>query len=168
MRVQKTIGLAGLLKIARQVEDLVHRHVHQVGGLGTVPLNVVHFRDKVRLSGAAWLQDARWETLKHGRFLFLELVCGPTADFRADAGQAHEDDREKRMMSFKNWLRTDFKAACNWCTGVNNANIVMVQREDGTHTASAKQTRTLVEQAWIPRGRPLLGTPELIGKLMAS
>ena len=26
----------------------------------------------------------------------------------------------------------------------------MVQREDGTHTANAKQVHALVEQAWVP------------------
>ena len=28
--------------------------------------------------------------------------------------------------------------------------IVMVQRDDGTHTANAEQVHALIEQAWIP------------------
>ena len=63
----------------------------------------------------------------------------------------HEDDRENRMTTWKNWLRTDYRAACNWCKGVDNEKIVMVQRDDDTHTANAEQVRALIEQAcWIP------------------
>ena len=139
MRLQKTI------RLARQVEDLVRqlqRHVHQVGGLAW---SAVHL-----WSGGELLQDARWETLKHCRSPFLEQVSGLAADLRAVARQAHEDDREKRMMSWKDWLHTEYKVACNWSKGVDNEKNVMVQREGGTHAANAKQLHTLVEQAWIP------------------
>ena len=54
------------------------------------------------------------------------------------------------MTSGKNWLRTDYKAACNWCKVVENEKIVIVQREDSTHTANAEQVHALVEQAWMP------------------
>ena len=54
------------------------------------------------------------------------------------------------MTTWVNWLRTDFRAACNWCKGVDNEKIVMVQRDDGTHTTNAEQVHALVAQAWIP------------------
>ena len=98
MRVQKNYRTRRLLKLARQVEDLVrqlHRHVHQAGGLSVAPWNAVHSWDKVRLSAAELLQDARWEIVKHCRLPSLEQVCRQAADLRAEARQAHEDDREK-------------------------------------------------------------------------
>ena len=69
------------------------------------------------------------------------------------------------MTTWKHWLRTDYKAACNWCEGVDNEKLVMAQREDGTHTANAEQVHALVEQALMPifkmhelGTRPDLGT----------
>ena len=51
---------------------------------------------------------------------------------------------------WKNWLRTDYRAACNWCKNADCEKIVMVQQEDGTHTANAEQVHALIEQTWIP------------------
>ena len=56
-------------------------------------VNAVHLWDKVRLSGAGLLQDARWETLKHCRLSSLEQVCRLAADLTAEARQAHVGDR---------------------------------------------------------------------------
>ena len=54
------------------------------------------------------------------------------------------------MTMWKNWLRTDYRAACNWCKNADCEKIVMVQHEDGTHTANAEQVHALIEQTWIP------------------
>ena len=72
------------------------------------------------------------------------------SDLRDEARQAHEDDRENRVTTCENWLRTDCRAACIWCIGVDNEKIVKVQRDDGTHTANAEQVHALIQQAWIP------------------
>ena len=101
-RCKKTIGLAGCSnsqgKLRTSSCNFTDTFITLVA-LGTVPWTAVHLWDKVRLSGAELLQDARWETLKHCRLPSLEQVCGLAADLRAEARQAHEDDREKRMMS---------------------------------------------------------------------
>ena len=99
--MQKNHRTRKLLLLAREVEDLVRQLCTFITlvALGTVPWSAVHLWDKVRLSGAELLQDARWETLKHCRLPSLEQVCGLAADLRAEARQAHEDDREKRTMS---------------------------------------------------------------------
>ena len=54
------------------------------------------------------------------------------------------------MTMWKNWLRTDYRAACNWCKNADCEKFVMVQQEDGTHTANAEQVHALIEQTWIP------------------
>ena len=73
------------------------------------------------MSGTALLHDARWEIVwKHCRLPSLEQVSRLAADLREAARQAHEDDRENRMMAWTNWLRTNYKAACKWCKGVDS------------------------------------------------
>ena len=151
-RCKKTIGLAGCSYSQGKLRTSSGNFTRSSRWWPWVRFRGVQFTcgTKVRLSGAELLHDARWETLKHCRLPSVEQVCGLAADLRAEARQAHEDDREKRTMVLNNWPRTDHKAACNWCKGVDNEKIVMVQREDGTHAANAKQAHTLVEQAWIP------------------
>ena len=112
-----------LLQLARQIEDLVrqrHKHGHQADGLGVVPWSAVRLWNKVRLSGVGLLQDARWEIVKHCCLPSLNHICRLAADLRAETIQAHEDDRENRMTTWKNWLRTDYEAACSWCERVDN------------------------------------------------
>ena len=74
-----------LLKLARQVEDLVrqlHRHVGQVGGLSVVPWNMLRLWENVRQSGDGLLSEMRWEVVRQHRFPSLEHVSRLAADLQ--------------------------------------------------------------------------------------
>ena len=126
-----------LLKLARQAEDLVrqlHRHSALVGGLGVVPCNMLRLWEKVWQFGEGLLSEARWDVVRQHHFPSREQVSRLASDLRKETRHAHEDDREKRMTTWENWLRMDYRAACNWCKVVDNEKIVTVQRDDGTHS----------------------------------
>ena len=80
----------------------------------------MHLWNKVRLSGVGLLQDARWEIVKHCRLPSLDQVCRLAADLRAEARQAHEDDRENRMTTWKIGFAQITKRHASWCKGVDN------------------------------------------------
>ena len=65
-----------------------------------VPWTGIQLWEKVWLWGTSLLHDARWEIVRHCRFPSLEQVCGVAADLRVPR-QAHEDDRENRMTTWK-------------------------------------------------------------------
>ena len=106
--------------------------------------------EKVPKSGEGLLSEARWDVVRQHHFLTLKQVSRLASNLGEEARQAHEDDRENQMTTWENWLRTDYRAACKWCKGVDNEKLVMVQRDDGTHAANAEQVHALIEQAWIP------------------
>ena len=90
---------------------------------------------KIRQSGSAMLHGGRWEIVRHCRLPSVEQVCRLAADLREEARQAHENDRENRMTTWQHWFRTAYKAACNWCKGVDN--------ETHTQPTTRKCTRSL-------------------------
>ena len=105
-----------LLKLARQVEDLVRQfRRHATRGLSVVPWSMLSLWKKVQKSGDVLLSEARWDVVRLHHFPSLEQVSSLAFNLRNEARQAHEDDREDRMTTWKNWLGTDYRAACNWC-----------------------------------------------------
>ena len=110
-----------LLKLARQAEDLVrqfHRHAALIGGLNVVPWSVLRLWEKIWQSGEGQLSEACWDVVRQHHFPSREQVSRVVSDLREEARQAHEDDRENRMTTCKNWLRAEHRAACSWCKGV--------------------------------------------------
>ena len=85
--------------------------------------------EKDRQFGDGLLSEMRWEGCEAASFPSREQVIRLAPDLRDEARQAQEDDTENRMTTW-----TDYGAACNWCKGVDNEKIVMVQRDDGTHS----------------------------------
>ena len=89
---------------------------------------------KIRQSGDGLPSEACWDVVRQHHFPYGEQVSRLASDPRDEARQAHGDDRENLMTSLENWLRTDCRAASNWCKGVDNAKIAMVHCDDGTHS----------------------------------
>ena len=93
-----------LLKLARQVEDLIrqfHRHATMVGGLSVVPWSMLSLWKKVQKSGEGLLSGACWDVVRQPLFPSLEQVSGLVCNLRDEARQAHEDDRGNRMTTWK-------------------------------------------------------------------
>ena len=76
--------------------------------------------EKVQKSFEGLPSEARWDVVRQHHFPSLEQVRCLSSNLSDEARQAHEDDRENRMTTWKNWFRTDNRAACNWCRGVDN------------------------------------------------
>ena len=96
---------------------------------------VVRLWEKVHLSCTAFLHDARWEIVCQHCW---EQVCRLTADLRKEAMQAHEDDRDNRMTTWKIGFARITRPHANGASVVDNEKLVMVQREHGTHTHHTK------------------------------
>ena len=94
-------------------------------------------------SGESLLRAACWDVVRRHHLPSLEQAENLASNLRNEARQAHEDDRESRMTMWKNWLRTDYRAACNWCKNADCEKIVIVQQEDGTQPTQSRCTHSL-------------------------